>query len=250
MFTLLRVVLLTLLSFPCACLANTLPYSYILSPRYSFFISIIQWQLALAFEFLQLQRLEIYKTPNTAGNRTPAPGPAPRLTPHTGRSPHSLVIYSRTQVDQVRSWVAGSKMPGEYSCETHVHWPFNTSLRAWGSGGRKGREGTRTPIEAQSCSLRSFQAPALGRPHCRLPGTFSSPLRRPQRPRSPQGPQPRAQTRGPAGTTEAAVRGVRTKGLAASGLSMLPATRDPGQVLGPHTPSSPPSAHLLRRGAG
>lgn len=71
-------------------------------------------------------------------------------------------------------------MPGEYSCESHVHWPFNASLRAWGSGGRKGREGTQTRSEAQSCSLSSFEAPVLGRTHCRLPGTFSSPLRRPE----------------------------------------------------------------------
>lgn len=51
-------------------------------------------------------------------------------------------------------------MPGEYSYETHVHWPFNTSLRARGSGGWKRHEGTRTRLKAQSCSPTLLPSPS------------------------------------------------------------------------------------------
>lgn len=149
-------------------------------------------------------------------------------------------ICSRAQVDQVRAWVAGTKMPGEHSGETHVHWPFNTSLRAWGSGGRKGREGTRTRPEAQSCTLRSFQAPVLGRPHCCLPSTFSSPLSRPQRPRSPQGPQLGAQTLMPREGNGSSGQGRAHEGPRC--IRALHAAGYPRSVTGtrPHTPSPRP----------
>lgn len=60
-------------------------------------------------------------------------------------------------------------------------------------------EDTRTRPEAQGRFLRSFLAQVLGRPHCRLPGAFSSPPRQPKRPRSPPEPQPGARTRVPRG---------------------------------------------------
>lgn len=132
-------------------------------------------------------------------------------------------------------------MPGEYSYETHVHWPFNTSLRARGSGGWKRHEGTRTQLEAQSCSpLRSFQAPAQGRPHCRLPGTFSSTLRRPQRPRSPQGPQPGAQTRVPRGDNGSSGQGRAHEGPRCIRALHAAGYRRSGTGTGPHTPSPRP----------
>lgn len=224
-------------------MANTLLYSYILSPRRGF----IQWQLALAFEFLQLQRLDSRRLPTALRDlqntkqtlvtkcQPQAPSGAPLLTQEV-----LTVIYSRAQIDQVRSWLAGTEMPGEYSCETHVHWPFNTSLRAWGSGGREGHEGTQRRPKAQSCSLLSFQAPVLGRTHCRLPGTFSSPLRRPQRPRSPQGPQPGAQTPVPRRDNGSSGQGRAHEGPRC--IRALHAASYPRSVTGtgPHTPSPRP----------
>lgn len=131
-------------------------------------------------------------------------------------------------------------MPGKYSCGTHVRWPFNTSLRARGSGGRKGREDTRTPPEAHSCSPRSFQAPVLGRPPCRLPGTFCSPQLRPQRPRSPQGPQPGAQTLVPRESHGSSGQGRAHEGPRC--IRALHAAGYPRSVTGtrPHTPSPRP----------
>lgn len=94
--------------------------------------------------------------------------------------------------------------------------------------------------EAQGRFLRSFLAQVLGRPHCRLPGAFSSPPRQPKRPRSPPGPQPGARTRVPRGGRDGSGQGHAQEGPRC--IRDLHAAGYPRLVTGtgPHAPSPSP----------
>lgn len=141
-------------------------------------------------------------------------------------------------------------MPGEYSRETHVHWPFNTSFRAWSSGGRKGREGTRMAPRGPELLPTLLPSPSSGLAALPPPRHF---LLAPARAAEAEvaagaaawSPDPCAPSGQRKQRSGASAR--RASLHPGSPCSRLPAIGD--RYRAAHT-QPPPSAHLLRRGAG